>query len=205
MSTPTGKVTTLNSPENLQVNFDVTFPETLLDYDKKLKKKLPGMMRRIATEGKSFWKSEAGRKLKSSRKPYQDAISMTVVDDLSFYLSLEGFLAYSIDSGGQGFDMKPGLLKNAMPWPPKKRRFPRAVAANLKDKSTITRYKIVPLNVNHYVNMQKPKVFRTVHDQSPANSWIHPGWKGMKISEAVVEELTNVIIPKHVSKLLGEL
>ncbi len=196
--------TVLNSPQNMQVNIDVRFPETLLDFDKRLKKKLPGMMRRIAMEGKSFWKSEAGRKLKSSRKVYQDAIDMQVVDELSFYLTLEGFLAYSIDTGNKGFDMKPGLLKNAMPWPPKRRRFPRALAATFAPKA-ITRYKIIPLNVNHYVNMQKPKVFRTVHDQSPSNSWIHPGWKGMKISESVVEELDKVIIPKHVNKLLGEL
>ncbi len=195
----------LNSPQQMQVAMDVKFPEALLDFDKKLKKKLPGTMRRIAMEGKSFWKSQAGRKLKSSRKAYQDAIDMQVVDELSFYLTLEGFLAYSIDYGGKSFDMKPGLLKNALPWPPKgKRRFPRALAATFAPKA-ITRYRIIPLNVNHYVNMQKPKVFRTVHDQSPANSWIHPGWKGMKISESVVEELDKHIIPRHINKLLGEL
>lgn len=197
-----GNTSVLTSPQNLQINIDVSFPEALLDYDKKLKKKLPGTMRRIAMEGKSFWKSEAGRKLKSSRKAYQDAIDMQVVDELSFYLTLEGFLAYSIDYGGKGFDMKPGLLKNALP---KKRKFPRALAATFAPKVALTRYRIVPLNVNNHINLQKPKVFRTVHDQSPANSWIHPGWKGMKISEAVVEELDKKIIPRHINKLLGEL
>jgi hypothetical protein len=195
--------TMLIQPQS-QIAIDVTFPEALLDYDKKLKKKLPGTMRRIAMEGKSFWKSEAGRKLKSARKPYQDGIDYKVVDELSFYLTLTGFLAVSVDQGGSGFDMKPGFMRSALPWPPKRRRFPRALAETFAPKA-ITRYRIIPLNVNHYVNMQKPKVFRTVHDQSPAASWVHPGWKGMKISESVMKELDTKIIPKHMTKLLGEL
>lgn len=114
-------------------------------------------------------------------------------------------LPYSIDQGNSAFDMKPGLLKNALPWPGKKRKFPRAVAATLAPKSAITRYKVIPLNVNRYVNMQKPTVFRTVTDQSPSGSWRHPGWQGMKISDTVIDELDKVIIPKHIKAMLGDL
>ena len=199
-----GSIGLLSSGQNVTVAIDVHFPEALLDFDKRIKKKLPGTMRRIAMEGKSFWKSEAGRKLKSTRKAYQDAIDFKVVDEISLYLALEGFLAYSVDQGNKGFDMKPGFLKNALPWPPKRRRIPRALAETFAPKS-ITRYRIIPLNVSRFVNMQKPKVFRTVHDQSPAGSWIHPGWKGMKISESVVTELNTKIIPKHMKKLLEEI
>ena len=176
----------LTAPQNVQINIDVSFPEALLDFDKRLKKKLPGTMRRIALEGKSFWKSEAGRKLRASRKAYQDAIDMQVVDELSFYLTLEGFLAYSVDYGGKSFDMKPGLLRNATKISPK-----------------VGRYRVIPLNPKHLVNMQRPKVFATVTERS--SGWVHPGWKGMKISEAVVEELDKRIIPQHIDKLLGEL
>ena len=197
-------MTTLLVQPQHTVAIDVTFPESLLDYDKKLKKKLPGMMRRIAMEGKSFWKSEAGRKLKSGRKAYQAGIDFKVVDDLSFYLTLTGFLPVSIDRGGSSFDMKPGLMRTALPWPPKRRRIPKEWIPK-NPPGTITRYKIVPLNPNHYINMQKPKVFRTVHDLSPGDSWKHSGWKGMKISDAVVKELDTKIIPKHVKKTLEEL
>ncbi len=200
----TGDISVLTAPQNVQVHIDVRFPEALLDFDKKLKKKLPGTMRRIAMEGKSFWKSQAGRKLKSSRKAYQDAIDMQMVDELSFYLTLEGFLAYSVDYGGKSFDMKPGLMKNALPWPPKRRRIPKDWIPK-SPPGTINRYRVVPLNPSHFINMQKPKAFRTVHDQSPVGSWKHPGWKGMKISESVVEELDKKIIPKHIAKLLGDL
>lgn len=194
----------LASQPQAQVAVDVKFPDSLLNFDKRLVKKLPGTMRRIALEGKSFWKSEAGRKLKSSRKVYQDGIDMQVVDSTSFYLVLSGYLPYSIDMGNKAFDMKPGLLKNAMMRKPGKRPIPRAVAATMQPKAA-GRYRVIPLNVNRYINMQKPTVFRTVSDNSPAGSWKHPGWKGVKISETVVTELDTVIIPKHMKKLLEEL
>lgn len=190
----------------------VEFPVKLLEGPKQFKKKLPGAMRRMAMEGKSFWKAEAGRKLKSSRKKYQDAIEFQVVDDLSFYLSLKGAFVYGVETGSQPIDMKPRLLKNALPWPPKRRKFPKAIAASLP-RGAITKYRIIPLNVNRYINMTKPTVFRTIHDQTTIAlsgpnagkaAWQHPGLKGAKLVDAVVDEMTNVIIPKHMSKLLQE-
>ncbi|NJL53725.1 hypothetical protein HC928_00370 [bacterium] len=71
----------------------VEMPDELLNLEKKLQKKLPGTLRRIAMEGRSFWKSEAGRRLKSSRNAYMNAIGFQVVDELSFYITLEGRLA----------------------------------------------------------------------------------------------------------------
>lgn len=185
------------------VVISVDVSPSILNYTKNLKRKLPGTIRRIAMEGKSFWKSEAGRKLKSSRRVYQNSIKMDIISDTSFTLQLEGFLACSIDDGNSKFDMKPGFLSNAKLFG--KRKYPRAIAANLLNKSAITMYRIIPLNVNRYITMQKPKVFRTVHNLSPASSWWHPGWKGIKISNSVVQELQNKIIPKHLKELLNSI
>lgn len=162
-------------------------------------------MRRMAMEGKSFWKSQAGKNLKASRTAYAKGISFTVVDGMSFYLELSDPLAASVELGAKGFDMKPGLLKNALTWPPQKRKIPRAIAAGLPSKSGITRYKIVPLNPNHYINMQKPTVFRMVTDKSPASSWIHPGWKGVNLVAKVKAEMISTIIPKHMRKLIEDM
>ncbi|NBU69841.1 MAG: hypothetical protein EBS53_00025 [Bacteroidetes bacterium] len=191
----------------------VELPLKLLDAPKNLRKKLPATLRRIAMEGKSFWKAEAGRRLKSSRQKYQEAISVQLVDDMSFFLALTGPFAYGIEEGRPAFDMKPGLMRNALPWPPKKRKFPRAIAATLRPKSPITQYRIVPLNVHGYVNLTKPRVFRTIHDQTTIAlsgpnagkpAWQHPGNVGIKLADEVVRELTDNIIPKHMSKLLTE-
>lgn len=163
-----------------QIVIQIEFPESLLDMDKRIKKKIPGMLRRIAMEGKSFWKTLAGQKLKSSRQVYTKGLDFQVVDDLSFYIKLEGYLPYSVEYGRGAFDMKPGLLKGG-------------------------KYRIVPLNVNRYINMQKPTVFRTVSVNSPPDSWLHPGWKGMKLSEEVIRELDKTIIPKNVEKLFKDM
>lgn len=198
-----GSISALTTPQHLQISVKVTFPQSLLELDKRIKQKLPGTMRRIALEGKSFWKSEAGRKLKSSRRAYQDAIDMKV-NQLDIELTLTGFLAYSVDQGNKAYDMKPGLLKNALPWPPKRLKIPRDKASELTGRTGISRYKVIPLNPNHYVNMQKPRVFRMVTDKS--SGWKHKGWQTpTKISDSVVEELDKNIIPRHIETLLNEL
>lgn len=189
----------------LRVTIKVTLPEQLLRAPKAFERKLPSAVRKIAMEGKSFWKAEAGRKLRASRNAYQQGINFTMVDTLSFELTLTDPLGVAVETGAPGFDMKPGLLKNALPWPPtgQKRKIPRAVAANIK--GPITRYRVIPLNTNHYVNMTKPRMFRTVHDRSPKRTWKHPGWrKGKNLAAAVIKELDTQIIPKRIAELLKE-
>lgn len=188
----------LTSATNIVIS--VELPESLLDYEKKVTSKLKGTIRRIALESKSFWKAEAGRKLKSSRNVYVKAINFQIVDSLSFYLDLNDPLAVAVEAGAKGFDLKPGYLKNAKK---KKRKFPRALAAELPNKSLATQYRIIPLNVSRFVNMQKPKVFRTVTNLSKASSWMHPGWTGVNIASTVVDELNNTIVPKHLNILLS--
>lgn len=163
-----------------QVNINVEFPEGLRDFEKRFNLKIPSMMRRVANEGKSFWKTLAGQKLKSSRMAYVKGIDIEKTDNNTMQLSLSGYVAYHVEVGRDAFDMKPGFLKNG-------------------------RYKVVPLNVNRYINMQKPTVFRTVSVNSPAASWQHPGWKGMKLADEVVRELQDTIVPRNIEKMFKEM
>jgi len=150
---------------------------------KKLKDKLQSTLNRIGRDGKNFWKSEAGRRLKTSRKAYQASIewSADLQEGISLGLSggtdSENFLANAVEAGAPAFDMKPGLLGG-------------------KD------YVRVPLNIQRNIVFSNPKVFRTLTTTSPAQSWIHPGWKGMNIADAVVEELNENIIPRRIGELL---
>lgn len=173
-------MTVFADPRANQVVLNIEFPEALLDMDRRLKKKIPGMMRRIAMEGKTFWKTLAGQKLKSSRNVYVKAIDLQLVDDASFYLKLEGFLPYVVDQGGSAYDMKPGLLKG-------------------------NKYRVIPLNPRRYINMTKPTAFATVSVNSKPDSWMHPGFKGKKLSDEVSNELDRTIIPKNVEKLFKDM
>lgn len=194
-----------HSPRAGQVHLNVEVPDSLRDLEKRIKRKLPGTIRRIALEGKSFWKTLAGQKLKSSRNAYQKGIDFEIVDDLSFYLTLEGYLPYSVESGRNGFDMKPGFLKGASTHMGRRGPRSRSQKAESAGKAALptSQYRIIPLNVNRYINMTKPTVFRTVSANS--TGWQHPGWKGMQLADEVVKELDTIIIPKHLNKLFQEL
>jgi hypothetical protein len=167
-----------------------------------LGKELDKVAGAIAKEGKSFWKSEAGRKLKSSRTPYIDGLDVKV-NQKSATILLSGFIPYMVEVGVPQFDMKPGFLAKAKPIG--KRKIPRDKAASITPtKTPATMYRIIPLNVNRQVN-RKPTLFRTVTDKSPPGSWNFPGMKGKNLREEVINELNDVIIPKHMKKLLDSL
>lgn len=195
------RVSLIRSASTIAISVELS--DSLKNYAKKITKKLPGVIRRIALESKSFWKSEAGRRLRSSRNVYVKNINFKVVDELSFYMTLDNPLAVAVEKGGAKFDLKPGFMVKAKPI--NKFKIPRAVAATLPPSKGSLRFRIIPLNVNRLINMQKPKVFRTVTDKSPVKSWVHKGWSGANIVPAVITEMNTVIIPKHVKKFLSEI
>lgn len=153
---------------------------------KKLQAKLQSTLNRVGRDGKNFWKSEAGRRLKSSREAYQAAIEWGADMQVGVTLGLTGgsksenFLANAVEFGYPAFDMKPGLLKS---------------------KALVR----VPLNVDRRVVFSNPKVFRTITNKSPVDSWIHPGWQGMNIVDDVVDELNDNIIPQRIGELMEKL
>jgi len=170
-----------------EVGVDVSdFANIELFPTKKLKAKLQAALNRVGRDGKNFWKSEAGRRLKSSRIAYQAALEWEadlqsgVTIGLSGGTSSQNFLANAVESGAPSYDMKPGLLKG------------RAMLR-------------VPLNVDRRVVFSNPKVFATVTKDSATDSWVHPGWEGMNIVDDVINELNDEIIPRRLGELLEKL
>jgi hypothetical protein len=166
---------------SVQVSLKMKIPDSLLQFEKRLQKKIPGMMYRVAVAGKSFWKTLAGQKLKSSRTRYQKAIDMETKDTV-FTLKLEGFLPVVVERGGTGFNLQPGFLKNKQ-------------------------FRVIPLNINRYVNMTKPSMYRTVSvnttTTTTGKNWQHPGWKNpANLIDEVLKELDQTIIPKELKKAL---
>lgn len=182
------------------VGFEIILPAGLAKIHSKVTKKLPGLIRRITIAGKNFWKSEAGRRLKSSRKAYQDAIDFDITGKLEAVLVLADRFAVDIEFGSNSFDMKPGFMKGAKPLG--KRKFPKDIRHLLRTKSPIQMYRIIPLNVNRRISMTKPTVFRTIHDQS--TGWKHPGLKAANIIPVVMDELNKNIIPKMLDEFMKE-
>ena len=154
---------------------------------KKLQAKLQSAMNRIGRDTKNFWKSEAGRRLKTSRKDYMAAIEWEsdltkgVVIGLTGGTPRENYLANAVESGAPKRDMKPGFLEGK-----------------------VKGYARIPINDAGFIHGRATEV-RTVSVKSPANSWHHPEIEARNLVDAVVDELHNTIIPNRIGDLLENL
>ncbi len=151
----------------IQIHVDENFlgaPQFEYDLAKALKL--------MANESRDFWMSEAGRRLKSSRSQYTQAISVADVSDTSYTLVLDGgFLPYALEQGVPPYDMN------------------------------VRRGVIAPLNVDRQPIFSNPTVFRTGNGKP----WKHPGFKGVKILDDVLDHIKSEIIPKHMTALLEKI
>lgn len=187
-----------------QLSVEINIPANLLNH-KDFEAELESTIFDIALEARSFWETEAGQRLTTSRERYIAAIGMEQAGGNEVSLTLKDSFAQSVEKGTPRFDMKPGFLKS-----PKIKdgpvKLPRAVAASLQKtgRPAATKWMIIPLNLHRQVPMGYPAAFRTFTDKQP-NMWIHKGFKGVHIADDVVDALNDEIIPKHIDKLIDRL
>ncbi len=175
---------------------------------------LPKAMRKIGILAHNFWESEAGKRLVSSRRDYQKALSMELVSPTTVQVTLGGAhlvgkkntYVVAVELGGPSFDMKPGFLASKHT---NKKKIPKAIAENLKRwkwKAPLSKWLVIPIHAPpRQVVFSGTKIFRTVHDNLPQTAYVHPGWKGVKIHEDVIKELNETIIPDVLTPLLNKL
>lgn len=130
-------------------------------------------------------------------------------------IELEGWLPNALESGVGSFDMKPGLLKgrNHVVIPIKYGK-PGSTKATPLSTQTFNRVKglkrgerfSTKLGRSKYEGLQKSRKsdgkdtfvkFRTVSENSPSDSWIHPGLTPLLLAEKVQayieQEMPNII------------
>jgi len=193
-------------PVNHQVtglDIEVHLPKGLLDM-KAFEKKLPRTLKNIAKDAKQFWESEAGRKLKTARVKYREGVKVIALDNRTILIELDAFGATLEKS--KGFDMKPGFMSSPNVKIKGHQKLPKFVSQMLPkapiNVKTMTRYLIIPMRYS-----QGGTKFRTVSDKSPKNTWI---WKrkdetrDLELSNEVVKELQQRIIPEHIKALIEE-
>jgi len=197
---------------NYAINVDL--PPGLLESE-KFSAHLEELLMDVAKTTRDFWEATAGRTLKTSRDAYQRAIGMVQTGKYEVTVQLMGSssnmgssLVVAIETGGAPFDMKPGFLRSPNI---KKKRIPRAIAENLKQRTgqqAATRWMVIPLN---YTGAQPGPggkvanpIFRMFTNTQPSNMWIHPGFPGVHIADTVFKELTETILPTHIEKLIDE-
>lgn len=132
-------------------------------------------LKRIAYEGKEFWQSEAGKRLKTSREAYQKSLVVANAGDGTYRIELAGrggtaskdqkWLAKAVEDGIPAFDMKSGLLQGRQS-------------------------RVIPIN--------PPEGRKLVTVRNTSIGWMYPGLKGIHLIDCVTTELNDTIIPKHI-------
>ncbi len=136
-------------------------------------------------------------------------------------IELEGWLANSLESGVGSFDMKPGLLKGRDHVViPLKYGAPGSIDKTPLSTQTFNRVKTLKrgerfstkLGRSKYEGLQKARKsdgknsfvkFRTVSQNSPSDSWIHPGLTPLLLAEKV-QAFIEQNIPNIISKFAPE-
>lgn len=160
--------------EGIELSLDenlIKFEEFGVEFERQFHLRL----KKMAYEGKEFWKTEAGKRLNSTKKGYQDSLVVADNGDETYTITLAGpggrgtkeerWLAVAQEQGIAGFDMKPGLLKGR----------------------NIRRIRLADGN------------FRMVVPEA-VGKWIHPGFAPLNIQEDVTKEITEVYVPKYMKE-----
>jgi hypothetical protein len=198
----------------MNVKIDIKIPDHLIEnMSKEFVDGLPKVLAQIGMLGQTYWEQLASQRLKTSRRDYMQALSYRVTGN-SVEIVLGGAGSgnpntsiIAIELGGPSYDMKPGFL-NSPKAKTGKKKIPKAIADSLpKIKAKgLSKYMIVPIMPQEQTVASAANVkFRTVSTSSPAESWWHPGWKGVNLSKDVLEELNTRIIPEALRPLLEKL
>lgn len=186
---------------NNKVSVQLIVPKDFLSI-KKYEKGLPKLTREIAEEMEDLWKSEAGKRLNTSRQKYIDSIDVKFTAARNAVLTLSG-AGMRIETG-KPFDMRPGFLKSPKIKQGGKRKLPndKALIDKIRSKpaNPSIQWMIIPLKINGGT------MFRTFTSEHGPDMWQwntrsdRPGKAPARILPDVIEYSSEVIIPTKVAE-----
>jgi len=171
------------------LNVTITVPDNLMFdlYFNGLEKRLRGIVFRVMRDAKTYWRTEAGKRLKSSRKWYMGSITSERIAEDEMVIKMTGW-AVMLEVGTPGFDMKENLLKG---------RYSRVVPLNLQtEPAPGTKGR------DYFVNWPfvNARVFRTV--TATSQGWQYPSKPGAQILPDVIYRIENYLLPKYINEVL---
>lgn len=129
----------------------------------------------IAREGRDYWRTLAGQRLKSSRNQYQKAVKIFDKTETGISFGLEGVSwLMALETGSGGFELHPNTPYG----------------------------KVIPLNTKGLIYPERSK---NVEFRTKTKTWWHPGFEdGVNIREDVAEEMVSNIIPKYIEEAMAK-
>lgn len=155
------------------VDIKIKVPKEFMDveaFTKHMAKSMPA----IAREGRDYWRTLAGQRLKTSRNAYQKAVKIFDKSDTSISFGLEGVSwLMALEAGAEPYELHPNAEYG----------------------------KIIPLNVNGLIYPERSKNVKFV---AKTKTWMHPGFEGMNMRDDVIDHLTTEVIPGYVAEALAK-
>lgn len=159
------------------------------EIEQRLQKALGKGMKKLVTKAYEEWQAEAGRKLTTTRRAYQDALKLTITNDDKATIELaprdpkNQWLIRALEMGWPAFDLKPGRLgkrnRPAYYWSEHAKPATGGKGPGAKKKPGQPFYQEVPfVDIPFFKKGTKegaPEKFRRMHKGGSA--WRHPGFK----------------------------
>lgn len=140
-------------------------------FTRHLAKSMPA----IAREGRDYWRTLAGQRLKSSREAYIRAVKVFNRTETGISFGLEGVgWLLSLETGSNAYQLHPNTPPNT----------------------------VIPLNTKGLIHPKRSKNVTFV--SRGYKTWWHPGFDGVNIRDDVLEEMTTSIIPKYIEEAMAK-
>lgn len=158
------------------MRFHVEMKVTPPDWDKfeeEMEKEIDQGLQQFTDRIEEIWRDKAEKMLKTTKNEYLKGLQVEKTSE-GASATLSGFLPVALEKGTPSWDMKKTHLGDAL-------------------------FKIIPIGAKKSENIP-PKDFAIMSQNSPLNSWIHPGFKGINIGEEIKSE-----VPEIVDEIFGPL
>jgi len=185
----------------IEANFDAFIED--------IKKAVGEGLRKLTEQAYEEWQNEAGRRLHSTRRRYQDALHYTVKSDTESEISLystdkkTGWLIGALEQGVSKYSIRDAVIRKAKMhndrhMSDKQRRRMFAYLASVGRLGLPpTPYSDVPFRTKGSAEQGTPNAWRRISKNTKPGAWKHPGFKPAggggpgPIRPAVVEYIQN--------------
>jgi hypothetical protein len=174
---------------DVQLSFTITSKIDFEKISRELHKVIGEGLRTLTMQAYEEWQNEAGRKLKTTRRRYQDSLHYTIKSETEAEITLyskdkkTAWLVTSIERGVEGFSIREAVLKKAKLHTGRKMSDAqrRAMFSYLKRVGRLgfppVPFTDVPFRTSGAAEQGTPNSYRRISKNTKTEAWKHPGFK----------------------------
>jgi len=173
----------------VETHINIKIEVDLGEIGKTIEKAASDALKQLATQAYEEWQSEAGRRLKTTRRRYQDALHWTMKSDTEAEITLfardkkTNWIVTALERGVGPYSIRDAALKKAKLQTSRtmsdKQR--RAMFAYLASVGRLglppTPFADIPFRSQGSLEQGDPNSWRRISKNTKPGSWKHPGFK----------------------------